>query len=530
MIVPHRVLLADALSPSAVEVLCQRGITVDSCPGLDHQSLCEIIADYDAIAVRSATAVTADLIEQASRLKVIGRAGVGIDNVDVNAATVRGIVVMNTPLGNAITTAEHTIALLMALARRIPQANASTRAGIWEKKRFVGIEVTGKTIGLIGCGNVGSIVAQRALGLQMKVLVHDPYLSGERACELEVEKTELGDLLARADFISLHVPLNEHTRNILDEKALERCRKGVYVINCARGGLIVEEHLKRSIESGQVAGAAIDVFPTEPARENILFGLEQVICTPHLGASTVEAQEKVAIQIAKQIADFLNHGIITNALNSLGMSLEEGRRLKPYLQLARQLGSFVGQIADSGLCELRVEYEGHAAGLRSPLLTAAVLQGLLSPLLDRVNIVNAPLLARERGIAVSETQVQQERDYHTLIRVTVLTENSSHEVAGSLFGGNLLRIVEVDNMPVEAMLASHTLLVRNLDQPGFVGRLGTILGDAGINIGTLHLGRTAPGVRAISLVTVDQAIDDELLRVIRKLPGVVSVDVLHFND
>jgi D-3-phosphoglycerate dehydrogenase len=523
-----KVLIADALSPRAVEIFRERGVEADMKVGLAPDALKRIIGDYDGLAVRSATKVTRPLLEQAQRLKVIGRAGIGVDNIDVPAATQRGIVVMNTPYGNSITTAEHAIALLFALAREIPAADQSTQAGKWEKARFMGVELFGKTLGVVGCGNIGSIVADRAIGLKMKVIAYDPYLSPERAVTLGVEKVELDDLLARADFITLHTPLTDATRNLIDAKAIAKTRKGVRIVNCARGGLIVEQDLKAALDSGHVAGAALDVFPVEPAKENVLFGHPHVVATPHLGAATTEAQENVALQIAEQMSDFLMTGAVTNALNMPSLTAEEATRLKPYMKLADQLGSFAGQLTESTLKAVAVEYEGHVAELNVKPLTAVVLTGLLSPLLDTVNMVNAPVICRERDIKVSETRSSAEGDFHTLIRVTVTTERRTRSVAGTLFGGNKPRIVMIEGVPMEAELGANMLFVRNKDKPGFIGNLGRTLGEAGINIATFHLGRTAPGEDAICLVQVDQTLDELVLGQLCTLPNVVQAKLLRF--
>ncbi|HJO97470.1 MAG TPA: phosphoglycerate dehydrogenase, partial [Rhodospirillales bacterium] len=406
-----KVLIADKMSPRAAEILADRGIEVDVEAGLDEAQLKARIGAYDGLAVRSATKVTKEALESAEALKAIGRAGIGVDNIDVTAATARGILVMNTPFGNSITTAEHAIALMFALARMIPQANSSTHAGKWEKSRFMGVELMGKTLGIIGCGNIGSIVADRAQGLKMKVVAYDPYLAPERAQSLNIEKVELDGLLGRSDFISLHTPLTDATRDIIDAAALAKTRPGVRIINCARGGLVVEADLKTALEDGHVAAAAIDVYPQEPARENILFGMENVVATPHLGASTSEAQEKVAEQVAEQIADYLLTGAVVNALNMPSVTAEEASRLKPYLTLAGQLGSFAGQVTETGIKAVTIEYDGHVAALNTRALTGVVLQGLLAPLLENVNIINAPLIAKERNIAISEVTHDRAGDY-----------------------------------------------------------------------------------------------------------------------
>jgi D-3-phosphoglycerate dehydrogenase / 2-oxoglutarate reductase len=523
-----RVLISDALSPRAVEIFSARGIDVEVMTGLKPDDLKKLIGKFDGLAVRSATKVTKALLEHAGNLKVIGRAGIGVDNIDVPAATQRGIVVMNTPFGNSITTAEHAIALMFALARQVPAADRSTQAGKWEKSRFMGVELTGKALGIIGCGNIGSIVADRAVGLRMKVLAYDPFLSAERAVALGVEKVELNDLFARSDFITLHTPLTDATRNIIDAKAFAKMKKGVRIINCARGGLIVEEDLKAALDSGHVAGAALDVFPIEPAKEDPLFGRDDVIATPHLGAATTEAQENVALQIAEQMSDFLTTGAVVNALNMPSLSAEEAVRLKPYMKLADQLGNFAGQLVPWELKGVEIVYEGHAAELNVKPLTAIVLSALLAPQIDTVNMVNAPVICRERDIRVSEARVTEPTDYHTLIRVTVVTERHARSLAGTLFGGDKPRIIEIEGVPMEAELGEHMLFVRNKDKPGFIGNLGRTMGEAGINIATFHLGRTAPGEDAICLVQIDQELSDDVLECVRGLPNVLQARSLKF--
>ncbi|MBB3064780.1 phosphoglycerate dehydrogenase [Limibacillus halophilus] len=524
-----KVLISDKMSPLAAEIFEARGIETVVATDLTPAALKEKIAAFDGLAVRSATKATAEIIAAGTNLKVIGRAGIGVDNVDIAAATGRGIVVMNTPDGNSITTAEHALALLFTLARQIAEANSSTKAGKWEKSRFMGVELTGKTIGIVGCGNIGSIVAERALGLRMKVVAYDPFLSNERADDLGVRKVELDELLGAADFITLHVPLTEQTRGILNEESLAKTKPGVRIINCARGGLVDEAALYNAIQSGQVAGAALDVFETEPARESPLFGLEQVVCTPHLGASTSEAQEKVALQIAEQMADFLLTGAVRNALNTPSLSAEDAKRLKPYMQLAEQMGSFAGQLTRTGLTSVNIEYEGHVAELNCRPLTQTVLTGLLRPMLDSVNMVNAPVLARERDIALSETKRDGDCDYQTLIRVTVKTDRGQRSVAGTLFGGTKPRVVEIKGIQVEAELGPHMLYITNKDKPGLIGRLGTILSDAGVNIATFHLGRSSPGGDAIALLELDQSLSAETLKKVRALDLVERAEPLSFQ-
>jgi D-3-phosphoglycerate dehydrogenase / 2-oxoglutarate reductase len=523
-----KVLISDSLSPAAVAIFKDRGIECDVKTGLKPDELKAIIGNYDGLAIRSSTKVTADVLKEARHLKVVGRAGIGVDNVDIPAATARGVVVMNTPFGNSITTAEHAIAMMFGLARQLPAADRSTQAGKWEKSRFMGAELTGKTLGIIGCGNIGAIVADRALGLKMKVIAYDPYLSPERAQALGVEKIELDQLLSRADFISLHTPLTDATRNILDAKTLAKTKKGVFIINCARGGLVVEEDLKAALESGHVAGAGFDVFVTEPAKTNPLFGHENVICTPHLGASTSEAQENVALQVAEQISDFLLTGAIVNAVNMPSVSAEDAPKLRPYMTLAQNLGSFIGQLADQTIKSVRIEYDGQVAGLNTKPLTACLLTGLLAPQLETVNMVNAPMQAKERNIDVTEARSENAGNYRTLIRVTVTEGSRTRTIAGSLFGNDNPRIVEIDQIKIEAEFFPHVLYIRNQDKPGFVGNLGRTLGDSGINIATFHMGRIAAGGDAICLVLVDQPLTEPVLAKVRAIPHVVKARALMF--
>ena len=524
-----KVLIADKMDPKAAAIFRERGIEADEKPGLSPEDLAVIIGGYDGLAVRSSTRVTAPIIDAAlPRLKVIGRAGIGVDTIDVPAASARGVVVMNTPFGNSITTAEHAIAMLFALARQIPDANQSTQAGKWEKNRFVGVELSGKTLGLIGCGNIGSIVADRAHGLKMKVVAYDPFLSPERAVELGVDKVDLDDLLTRADFITLHAPLTDQTRGILSREALARTKPGVRIVNCARGGLIDEAALKDALESGHVAGAALDVFQEEPAMDNPLFGTRGLICTPHLGASTTEAQVNVAIQIAEQMSDFLLLGGITNAVNVPSLSAEEAPRLRPYLVLAEKLGRLVGQIFGTEIRSIDVEVEGAASELNIKPITGAVLAGLMSAWSDTVNMVNAPYLAKERGLAVREIRNEGEGDYHTLVAVTVGTEHGERRVEGTLFGNRAPRLVKIFGISVEAELTGQMIYIVNDDAPGFIGALGTKLGENRINIATFNLGRHKAGGEAVALVAVDDPISPEVATQLHDLPGVREVVPLEF--
>ncbi len=523
-----KVLISDKMDPMAAQIFRERGLEVDEITGKTPEELIAIIGDYDGLAIRSSTKVTKAILDAATNLKVVGRAGIGVDNVDIPAASAKGVVVMNTPFGNSITTAEHAIALMFALARQLPEANAQTQAGTWPKNGFMGVEVTGKTLGLIGAGNIGSIVADRALGLRMKVIAFDPFLSPERAVELGVEKVELDQLLARADFITLHTPLTDQTRNILSAENLAKTKKGVRIINCARGGLIDEAALKELLDSGHIAGAALDVFVTEPAKEHALFGTPNFVATPHLGASTSEAQVNVAIQVAEQMADFLMTGGVTNALNSPSISAEEAPRVKPYMALAEKLGSLVGQLSTGAIPRISIHSEGAAAEVNQKPIVSAVLAGFLRTQTDTVNMVNAPFLAKERGVEVREVRTEREGDYHTLLRVSVKTDAGERSVAGTLFGNRAPRLVELFGIKVEADLAGHMLYVVNEDAPGFIGRLGSLLGEAGVNIGTFHLGRREAGGEAVLLLSVDGAVSADLLAKVKALGGVKTAMALSF--
>ncbi len=523
-----RVLISDQMDPKAEQIFRERGCDVDVITGKTPEELKAIIGQYDGLAIRSSTKVTKEIIDAATNLKVIGRAGIGVDNVDIPAASVKGIVVMNTPFGNSITTAEHAIALMFALARQLPEADASTQAGKWEKNRFMGVEVTGKTLGLIGAGNIGSIVASRALGLKMKVVAYDPFLTPERAVEMGVEKADLDTLLAKADFITLHTPLTNETRNILSAENLAKTKKGVRIINCARGGLVDEAALKEGLDSGHIGGAALDVFVTEPAKTSPLFGTPNFISTPHLGASTDEAQVNVAIQVAEQLSDYLISGGVTNALNMPSLSAEEAPKLKPYMALAEELGSLVGQLTTSAVARISIHTEGAAAELNAKPIVAAVLAGFLRVQSDAVNMVNAPFLAKERGLEVREVKTEKAGDYQTLVRVSVKTDAGERSVAGTLFGNAQPRLVELFGIKVEAELAGNMMYIVNEDAPGFIGRIGTLLGEKGINIGTFNLGRRETSGEAVLLLSVDSPVEASVLDAARKLSGVKTVKALAF--
>ncbi len=525
---PPRVLIADQLSPAAVDIFRERGLETDVKVGLSKDELEKTIADYDGLAVRSATKVTEKVIAAAAKLKVVGRAGIGVDNIDVKAATAKGIIVMNTPFGNSITTAEHALSLMMALARQIPEADRSTQAGKWEKSKFLGVELSAKTLGVIGCGNIGSIVADRAIGLKMKVVAYDPFLSAERAVELGVEKVELDDLLRRADFISLHTPLTDKTRNIIDAAALRKAKKGVRIVNCARGGLVDERAIAQALKTGHVAGAAFDVFEVEPAKDSPLFGLANVICTPHLGAATSEAQENVALQVAEQMADYLLKGAIANAVNFPNITAEEAPRLRPWVKLAEQLGLFAGQLTETSIKGVRLEYSGEVATLNTKPLTAAALAGVLRPLLSNVNMVSAAASARERGIRLEETTRGQEGAFESYIKLTVKTDEYERSVAGTVFSDGRPRIIQVRDIDMEFEVAPRMLFIRNADKPGFIGKFGMLMGEAGLNIATLNLGRDKPGGEAICMVAIDEPVSDEVLAKVRALPQVKRVNLLEF--
>ena len=508
-----KVLVSDKLSETAVQIFRNNGVEVDFLPevGKDKEKLLEIIGQYDGLAIRSATKVTEKVIAAASKLKVIGRAGIGVDNVDISAASRKGIIVMNTPFGNSITTAEHAIALMLAVARQIPEANQSTHAGKWEKSRFMGVEVTNKTLGLIGCGNIGSIVAERAKGLKMKVAAYDPYLSQDRADTLGVEKVELDEMLAKADFITLHVPLTDKTRNIIDADAIAKMKDGVRIINCARGGLVVESDLVDALKSGKVAGAAFDVFEAEPANENPLFNLPNVVVTPHLGAATSEAQENVALQVAEQMSDYLINGAVTNALNMPSISADEAPKLLPFVKLAEYLGSFIGQVTDSPIKKFEIQYDGAVAKMNTSALTSAALAGLIKSQLAEVNMVSAPVLANERGINVSETKRDKSGVFDSYIKINVETEENQRSIAGTVFSDAKPRFIQIKGINLDAEVGRYMLYTTNRDVPGIIGMLGQMLGDAGVNIANFNLGRDKPSGDAIALLYVDQPVEQHVL-------------------
>ncbi len=526
-----RVLVSDKLSETAVQIFKDRGVDVDYLPdvGKDKEKLAEIIGQYDGLAIRSATKVTEKLIAAAENLKVVGRAGIGVDNVDIPAASRRGIIVMNTPFGNSITTAEHAIALMFALAREIPQANTSTHAGKWEKNRFMGVEITGKTLGIIGCGNIGSIVAMRGVGLKMHVVAFDPFLSEKRAGELGVEKVELDELFARADFITLHTPLTDKTRNVINAAAIAKMKDGVRIINCARGGLVVEADLVAALKSGKVAGAGIDVFEVEPATENALFGLDNVVCTPHLGASTSEAQENVAIQVAEQMSDYLVKGAVSNAINMPSITAEEAPRLKPFVKLAEVLGAFVGQVTDEPIREVEILFDGSTATMNTRALVSAALAGLIRPQVADVNMVSAPIMAKERGVILSEVKRDKSGVFDGYIKLTVKTKSKTRTIAGTVFSDGKPRFIQIKGINLDAEVGQHMLYTTNLDTPGIIGLLGSVLGRNGVNIANFQLGRTAPGGDAIALLYLDEQIPAKVIEELLATDQIISAKPLQFD-
>ena len=526
-----RVLVSDKLSPTAVQIFRDRGVDVDFRPelGRDKPGLAEVIGDYDGLAIRSATKVTSTLLKRAEKLRVIGRAGIGVDNVDVAAASRRGIIVMNTPFGNAITTAEHAVAMMMALARQIPQANESTRQGKWEKSRFTGIELAGKTLGVVGCGNIGSAVCQRARGLHMKVLGYDPFLGEERAKRLQIEKVEIEELISWSDFISFHVPLTDKTRHILNRQSIAKAKRGVRIINCARGGVVDEAALLEGLQSGQVGGAALDVFESEPPEDNPLLSMPEVIVTPHLGASTTEAQEKVAQQIAEQMSDYLLRGAVTNALNMPAISADEAPRLKPWIALADHLGTFVGQMTDEPILSVNILYDGSIAEMNTAALSAAATAGMLRPSNPDVNMVSAEVMAKERGFLISATTQSQSGVFDAYIKITVVTKSRTRSVAGTVFSDGRPRFIQIKGIYVDAEVRRNMLYTTNEDVPGIIGALGTILGDSGVNIGNFSLGRSGQGDDAIALLSLDTVPEKEVLQAIQETRLFRQVRPLQFN-
>ncbi len=519
---PLHVLVTDHLSSRGVELLRQTsGLEVEVRNGLPPEALKVHLAGADALIVRSATRVSADLLEAAPRLRVIGRAGVGVDNVDQEAATARGIVVMNTPGGNTVSAAEHTLALLLSLAKHIPQASASMKAGKWEKSRFRSVELAGKTLGVIGLGRIGTEVAKRAKAFNMNVLAYDPFLAAPAAQALGVELAELQEVLRQADILTLHTPLTPETTNLIRAETIARMKDGVRIVNCARGGIVNEADLHAALVSGKVAGAALDVFAQEPITDSPLFGLPNFISTPHLAAASEEAQEAVAVEIAQQVVDYLTKGIIRNAVNAPSIPLETLRTLQPYLTLAEKLGRLTSQLAEGRLAEIHLAYRGEIGELNCVPLTVAAVKGVLDPTHDSVNMVNALTIARARGIRVTETKSSEPSDFSGLIGVTLQTDRGCTETAGTVFNGLDPRVVQIDGLRLEAVLEGYLLVFSNLDVPGVIGRIGTLLGQSGVNIAGMRLGRERRGGRAVSVVNVDDPIPGPILDEVRRLPNIV---------
>ncbi|WP_299421592.1 phosphoglycerate dehydrogenase [uncultured Shimia sp.] len=503
-----KVLVSDKLSETAVQIFRDRGIDVDFMPdlGKDKDKLAEVIGQYDGLAIRSATKATAKLLEKADNLKVIGRAGIGTDNVDKEAASKKGVIVMNTPFGNMITTAEHAIAMMFAVARQIPEASESTHAGKWEKSKFMGTELTNKTLGVIGAGNIGGIVCDRARGLKMKVIAYDPFLSEEKADKMGVEKVELEELLPRADFITLHVPFTDATANILSAENLAKTKKGVRIVNCARGGLVDEEALAELLKSGHVAGAAFDVFKEEPAKENALFNLPNVVCTPHLGAATTEAQENVALQVAEQMSNYLLTGAVENALNMPSVTAEEAKVMGPWIKLAEHLGSFSGQMTDEPIKAINILYDGVVSDMNLAALNCAVVAGIMKKANPDVNMVSAPVVAKERGIQISTTNQDKSGTFDGYIKVTVVTDKRERSIAGTVFSDGKPRFIQIKGINIDAEVGENMLYTTNEDVPGIIGTLGQTLGENGVNIANFTLGRADVGGEAIALLYVDEPV------------------------
>ncbi|MGI3212271.1 phosphoglycerate dehydrogenase [Roseovarius tibetensis] len=527
-----KVLVSDKLSETAVQIFRDRGIEVDFQPdlGKDKDKLAEVIGDYDGLAIRSATKVTEKILDAATNLKVIGRAGIGTDNIDKAAASKKGVIVMNTPFGNMITTAEHAIAMMFSIARQIPAASASTQAGKWEKSKFMGVELTGKTLGVIGAGNIGSIVCDRARGLKMKVVAYDPFLGQEKADKMGVEKVEqLDDLLKRADFITLHVPMTDQTRNILSREALEKTKKGVRIINCARGGLVDEQALADLIKSGHVASAALDVFAEEPATENPLFGLPNVVCTPHLGAATTEAQENVALQVAEQMSDYLLTGAVANAINMPSVTAEEAKVMGPWIKLSDHLGNFIGQMTDEPIKAINILYDGVASEMNLGALTSSAVAGIMKSVNPEVNMVSAPVVAKDRGIKISTTRQDKSGAFEGYIKITVVTSKRERSIGGTVFSDGKPRFIQIKGINIDAEIGQHMVYTTNEDQPGMIGTLGNTMGEHGVNIANFTLGRSDAGGEAIALLYVDAPVPEAAIKALHATGKFRQIRPLQFD-
>lgn len=526
-----KVLISDKLSDAAVQIFRDRGIEVDFEPdlGKDKDRLAEVIGQYDGLAIRSATKVTPTILKNATNLKVIGRAGIGTDNIDKEAASKKGVIVMNTPFGNMITTAEHAIAMMFAVARQIPEASASTHAGKWEKSKFMGTELTGKTLGVIGAGNIGGIVCDRARGLKMKVLAYDPFLGEEKAAKMGVRKVELDELITQADFITLHVPKTDQTANMISAEKIAMMKPGVRIINCARGGLVDEQALAEAIKSGHVAGAAFDVFSEEPARENPLFNLPNVVVTPHLGAATTEAQENVALQVAEQMANYLLTGAVENALNMPSVTAEEAQVMGPWVKLAGHLGSFTGQMTDEPIKAINILYDGVVADMNLEALNCAVIAGIMKRANPDVNMVSAPVVAKERGIQISTTNQDKSGTFDGYIKITVVTSKRERSVAGTVFSDGKPRFIQIKGINIDAEIGENMLYTTNTDVPGIIGLLGNTMGRNGVNIANFTLGRSQVGGEAIALLYVDDPIPTDVLKTLEGTGQFTQVKPLAFD-
>jgi D-3-phosphoglycerate dehydrogenase len=526
-----KVLVSDSLSETAVQIFRDNNIDVDFLPklGKDKDALFAKISEYDGLAIRSATKVTEKLLSAATNLKVIGRAGIGVDNIDLKAASKKGVIVMNTPFGNMITTAEHAIAMMFAVARQIPEASESTHAGKWEKSKFMGVELTNKILGLVGAGNIGSIVASRALGLKMKVLAYDPFLSEERAKELGVTKVELDELYNKSDFITLHVPKTDATAGMISEEAINKMKPGVRIVNCARGGLVDETALAKALTSGHVAGAAFDVFSVEPATDSPLFNLKNVVVTPHLGAATTEAQENVALQVAEQLSDYLNNGAVSNAINMPSITAEEAPILGPFVKLAQHLGAFAGQLTNEPITEINITYDGKVANMNTKALASAAIAGVMQAQNPDVNMVSAPIIATDRGIKVSNTTQEKSGVFDSYIKLTVKTKERERSVAGTVFSDGKPRFIQIKGINIDAEVGSHMLYTTNKDIPGIIGTLGQTMGEHEVNIANFTLGRKDIGGDAIALLYLDCAPNQNAMESLQKTGIFQTVSALKFE-
>lgn len=529
-----KILVTDGLSEDGLELLKSASeIELEEKKGISKEELLEVVSQYEGLIVRSGTKVTKEVIDASKgSLKIIGRAGIGVDNIDIETATKNGIVVMNTPEANAITTAEHTIALLMSLARNIPQAHSSLSSGKWERSKFKGTELYGKTIGFVGLGNIGKLVAERALGLKMRAIAYDPFLTQEAVSKLGVELVSLEELLKESDAISVHTPLTSETRDLINKDTFEKMKKGVMIINCARGGIVNEADIAEALENGKIGGAAFDVYTSEPPSEDnpLLKVGGNIVLTPHLGASTEEAQKKVAMAMAEQIVDYARNGVVRNAVNMPSLSSEQLAILKPFLNLAEKMGSFQGQVCKGAVEEIEIEYEGEVSELDTSPLTVAALKGFLTPMMDVVvTYVNAPVIAKERGIKVVESKSADSEDYNSLITITVKTPDGDNQVSGTIFGREEPRFVRLNGVSIDVIPQGSLLVSENYDKPGFIGSMTSLLGERDVNIGLMHLGRETIGGRAIVFTNVDSPVSPELVNEISALPDIISVTQVEFQ-